>query len=261
MRILFRSIANQPSVQILSGGGTSGLKPNVARLSEFSIQFLAVRREPPGVFLDIQRFTGQLALFRYLNHAAFGLKPTETNRRFKKEQELLDSRALKIHAIAICRTAQAEPAIQWAPRRSLGTRWGRLHLHRSGTTLAELLVTATLLITGLTLISQGAVQTQRIWQATRHHQLALDELANQVDRLTAMKPIERTESLASLLPSESIRAILDNPTLKGEAVSDEDGDRIVLSMEWDRVGPAIPVTLVGWIPPSSPIAIRTEDDL
>lgn len=146
-------------------------------------------------------------------------------------------------------------------RLCLGARWGRSKSHRSGTTLAELLVAAALLITGLTLISKGAVQTQRIWQATRHHQLALDELANQVDRLTAMKPLERAESLASLQPSESLRAILDNPTLNGEAVSDEDGDRIVLSLHWDRVGPAIPVTLVGWIPPSPQVATPTEDDL
>ena len=137
----------------------------------------------------------------------------------------------------------------------------RPKLHRSGTTLAELLVAATLLITGMTLISKGAVQTQRIWQATRHQQLALDELANQMDRLTAMPPLERTESLASLQPSESLRAILANPTLKGEFMNDEDGARILLSLDWDRVGPAIPVTLVGWIPPSPPVATPTEDDL
>ena len=36
------------------------------------MEFLAVWRKPPGVLLDIQRVTGQLALFRYLNLAAFG---------------------------------------------------------------------------------------------------------------------------------------------------------------------------------------------
>lgn len=132
---------------------------------------------------------------------------------------------------------------------------------RSGTTLAEMLVAATLLITGLTLISKGFVQTQRIWQETRHHQLALDELANQIDRLTAIPATERAASLASLQPSESIQNILTNAILQGEAINDEDGDRIVLSLDWKRVGPAVPVTLVGWLRPSSYIVTSSGDEL
>lgn len=119
--------------------------------------------------------------------------------------------------------------------------------HRRGTTIAELLVASSLLVTGITLISRGAVQTLRLRQDARHYQLALDEVANQLDPLTAMPTQDRLSALEALQPSEMIQTILPNPKLKAETINDENGERVVIQLEWDRMSTSKPVSLVGWV--------------
>lgn len=120
---------------------------------------------------------------------------------------------------------------------------------RCGYTVAELLVAATLLVAGLALVAQGTVQTKRLMQDVRQYNLAIDELSNQLERLTAMGRLERKKAISDLKPSEGIDSILKDVALKAEEFLDDDGNRISISIEWDRGGPATPLTLVGWSSP------------
>ena len=63
---------------------------------------------------------------------------------------------------------------------------------RSGFTLTELLVAATLLIAVLSVAAQLTVRTDRLRQDVRREQIALDELANQLDRILAADRPQRT---------------------------------------------------------------------
>lgn len=140
------------------------------------------------------------------------------------------------------------------------TKWPmrRLKTTRQGTTLVELIVAGFLLITGMSLVTQGAVKSYRLQQESRHYQLAYDELANQLERLTQklspMSTEERASVLKSLHVSEPIESILALVKLSGSLTRDEphEGDWLQLTIDWDRVGPSEPLSLVGWIRTSSP---------
>ena len=118
---------------------------------------------------------------------------------------------------------------------------------RRGTTFSELIVAGTLLIAALGLFARGTLGTSRLWQDTRHHQLALDELANQLDRLAGLPSEQRAAELADLRPSAAVSRQLSGANLTSEFVRDEAGERLILNLQWDRPGGAQPLTLVGWM--------------
>ena len=53
----------------------------------------------------------------------------------------------------------------------------------------------------------------------------------------------------TLTPSDYARQALPNATLTAEAVTDADGLRLVVRINWDRPGAAKPLTLIAWIDP------------
>ena len=120
-------------------------------------------------------------------------------------------------------------------------------INRQGLFTTELLVAATLLVTLLSVVLPLAVKADRLRQDARHYRLALDELTNQLDSLASLRSPELKASLANLVPSTEIGTVLVEPKLSGVQVSDKDGTRIVLSLEWNQGRPSKPVTLVGWI--------------
>ena len=119
--------------------------------------------------------------------------------------------------------------------------------HRHGFTVTEMLVSALLLTTVMSVVGPLAVRGDRLWQDARHGRLALEELSSQLDRLTCLAEEQRQAALAELAPSEYARGALPNPQLTAQIVRDRDGRRLVLQLTWDR--PAAPgrMTLVGWI--------------
>jgi hypothetical protein len=119
--------------------------------------------------------------------------------------------------------------------------------HRRGATIAELLVAATILTAGITFIAQGTVQAKRLMQDMRFHQLALDELTNQLERLTALSSVERESAITDIRPSKAIQSILTDVSVKAEEIRDEDGTRIQMSIQWLRRNPGKPLVLVGWV--------------
>jgi hypothetical protein len=126
--------------------------------------------------------------------------------------------------------------------------------HRRGLFMTELIVAAILLITSLSLLVTLSFRTGKLWQDSRHYTLAVNELTNQLERLTALDAAEIDEQLAELAPSAAIQAALPNPKIAGEKLTDEYGVRVRLEIEWDRPGNAKPVTLTAWVTPS------TEED-
>jgi len=115
--------------------------------------------------------------------------------------------------------------------------------------MTDLVVGATLLVGVMSFVAPLAVRSGRLWQDSRHYRLALDELSNQLERLTSLDESERNAALADLSVSPRVRDRLPNPVLEGHSIHDRDGARLVLQLQWDRVGPAKPVTLVAWIDP------------
>lgn len=108
---------------------------------------------------------------------------------------------------------------------------------------------AALLVTILSVVTPLAVRSGRVRQDTRRYLLAVDELSNQLDRLTALDRQHLPAALQRLAPSPCARRVLPSPELSGEMMSDEDGRRVVLRLSWDRCGDALPLTLVGWLDP------------
>ena len=125
-----------------------------------------------------------------------------------------------------------------------------------GSTVTELVVAATILATLMGILAPLTVRTGWVWRDSRHHQLALDELSNHLDRLLALSPEKRESELSSLEVSDAVRWALPDAKLSAKEVSDRDGQRLELSIDWRRKGPALPLTLIGWIDASQ----RSLDD-
>ena len=123
---------------------------------------------------------------------------------------------------------------------------------RRGYAMTDLVVGATLLVGVMSFVAPLAVRSGRLWQDSRHYRLALDELSNQLERLTSLDENERDTALAELSVSPQVKARLPNPMLEARKINDGDGARLVLQLQWDRVGPAKPVTLVAWVDPLPP---------
>jgi hypothetical protein len=120
---------------------------------------------------------------------------------------------------------------------------------RGGFTMIELLVSATLLMSIISLGATLSVQSGRLWQECRYQRLGLDELSGQLDRLTSLDQDQRAAALAELVPSEPILAALPNAQLTSEIITDRDGTRLILRLAWDRLGGSKQIVLVGWIDP------------
>lgn len=125
----------------------------------------------------------------------------------------------------------------------------RPHADARGFVLTEVLVAAIVLVAVVSVVTQLAVRSGRLRLDTRHHQVALEELSNQLDRLLALDEPARTTALENLTPSSLAQSALSSPELTAQILEDVDGRRLVLSLVWNRFGKREPVTLIGWLPP------------
>jgi hypothetical protein len=108
----------------------------------------------------------------------------------------------------------------------------------------------TLLASVLGLATPLVVKQQRLLAAQRDYRLALDELSNQLERLTALPPDKLPAALEQILPSSFIAARLSGVTLRGELDSQNPSTRVILRMTWDEhERAAAPLTMVVWIYP------------
>ncbi len=136
-------------------------------------------------------------------------------------------------------------------------RCQKLRTTRHGLGMTELIVAATLLITALSLLVTLSFRTGKLWQDSRHYQLAVQELTNQQERLTSLDETALDTALTELVVSAAMQNALPNPRLTGKKISDDDGTRVLLEINWDRLGTAHPLSLVGWIAPPAEAAEET----
>lgn len=133
-----------------------------------------------------------------------------------------------------------------------------MHLHvqragrrkSAGTTSLEALVAFGLLSTVLALSTPLVVQHRRLLTAQRDYRLALDELSNQLERLTALPGSDLAPALDKLKPSGFAAAKLPGAELRGELAAADVGQRLTLRLSWDEPGrKAAPVVMAAWVFP------------
>lgn len=123
--------------------------------------------------------------------------------------------------------------------------------------MTELVVGATLLLALISFIAPLAVRSGRLWQDTNRTRIALDELTNQLETLNRLDEPLRRAALAELAVSPQVASQLPDAELRGELVNDVDGTRVILTLLWDRIRPAKPVSLVAWVDSLPPDAENT----
>ena len=121
---------------------------------------------------------------------------------------------------------------------------------RPGTTLTEFVVACTLLGSLMLYIVPSAIRNGRMQQVIRHDRIAMDEITNQLDRLTRLPWNRIKQEVARLTPSEFAVAGLPNPTLSGTFRDSEEGYRLALEISWNSTGRSVaPLTMATWIYP------------
>ena len=121
---------------------------------------------------------------------------------------------------------------------------------RRGFSVTEVLVSAVLLMTVMSLVGTACHRVNLIWFDVNHHRVAVCELSNHLEELTAMKPEQAIAAVNTLKPSAFCCQALDSPELTGEIFKDDLGSRVVLQITWKRPVAANPVTMSGWIVPA-----------
>ena len=118
---------------------------------------------------------------------------------------------------------------------------------RRGAMATELIVAATLLVSVIGTAVPLAIGARRIQRDARHYQLAIEELSNQLDRLSSLDSATRDAALTALAPSEEISQVLGDATLAGQVVRDADGTRLVVTLDWQRPAGAVRLRLADWL--------------
>ena len=122
---------------------------------------------------------------------------------------------------------------------------------RKGGTLTEVLVAIGVLSTLMTVTLPMSIKLMRFRQVYRQRLLVVEELSNEMDRLTWQSPEQVHAEAGPLeLPDELAQHLVD-ATLTLSLFDEESATRLQLSCSWqDRMGNTVPpVTLTGWVYP------------
>ena len=119
-------------------------------------------------------------------------------------------------------------------------------------TSLELLVAFTLLSTALSLAVPLVVHHGRLLASARHYRLAVDELTNQIERLTALPRDDVQRAIEELQSSSFTAERLPGAALSAQLEPDDLGERLTLSIVWNEPQrAAAPVRLVAWVMPDA----------
>jgi hypothetical protein len=101
------------------------------------------------------------------------------------------------------------------------------------------------------------VRHTRLLASQRHYRLALDELSNQLERLSAMPAAELPAAIEQLAPSEFAAEHLPGAELQGQLAAADVGQRLTLKLTWDEPQRReAPLSLSTWIMPAARSANR-----
>jgi hypothetical protein len=136
-------------------------------------------------------------------------------------------------------------------------------VRRRGTGMLDLLISFTLLLTVISASTPLIVRHGRMLKAQREYRLALEEVTNQLDRLTALPFDDLPQAVKQLSPSMFIAERLAHPQLTGELKPAQFGTRITLRLSWhgaDHI--EAPIALAAWaFPKRSQPAKATAEEL
>jgi hypothetical protein len=128
-------------------------------------------------------------------------------------------------------------------KQPFGSRYPR------GTTAVEVVVATTLLVSALALVASVGTRLLQVGKHERNYRIATHELANRLEQLSVLSPDAIEESVKQLSLSEAVQNTLPNAKLQGHVVANEEGSRLVLTIDWDRGVAAKPITMVAWLAP------------
>ncbi len=114
----------------------------------------------------------------------------------------------------------------------------------------EVLVAFTLLTTLMAVAVPLVVRHGRLLVAARHYRLAVDELSNQLERLTSLPVDQVAAELGNLTPTDFTASHLPGAELNGQWQPADVGGRVVLHIVWDdRPRRAAPLSMAAWVFP------------
>ncbi len=90
----------------------------------------------------------------------------------------------------------------------------------------------------MSLVVRMTFSVDRVWRDVGQHRVAMQELSNQLDRLTMLPSDQLASAMKSLEVSEVVKRTLPAANLQSELIRDELGVRIVLRIDWQRPVPA-----------------------
>ncbi|TWT95030.1 hypothetical protein [Neorhodopirellula pilleata] len=120
-------------------------------------------------------------------------------------------------------------------------------MKRPGTTVIECVVAASVLMVAMGTVTTMAFRASRMWSEVGHQRIAMNELANQIERITDAAPDEIDQLISNLQPSQMAQENLDQPTITATRVRDSLGDRVDMELTWRSAYPVAPVRLTGWV--------------
>jgi hypothetical protein len=122
---------------------------------------------------------------------------------------------------------------------------------RPGVSSLEMLVSFGLLAAILGTATPLIVRHGRLLAPHREYQWALDELTNQLDRLTSLPVDQLPQAVKDLQPSSFAAEHLPDAELIAELAAADVGQRLTLRLAWNEPGRrAAPLTLSAWVMPS-----------
>jgi hypothetical protein len=123
---------------------------------------------------------------------------------------------------------------------------------RCGTSTLDALTAFTLIVTVISVVTPLAVRHGRLLKSQHQYRLALDELSNQMEKLTALSTEELPQAAQQLKPSDFITARLPGAQIKAELQPAESSTRLSLSITWrDAERDKAPLTLAAWVFPKT----------
>jgi len=132
-----------------------------------------------------------------------------------------------------------------------------LQLRRNGVSTIELVVASSMLIVVMTFATTMIFKIQSVVKETRYERIAVNELSNQLEKLTIMELEQAKTAIESLAASDDCKSVLNEPKLTGAVVQDPIGHRVDLQIGWQSVNVRKPIRLSGWIVSASE---ETEDE-
>jgi hypothetical protein len=131
---------------------------------------------------------------------------------------------------------------------------------RAGFSMFDLLVSFTLLTAAISVVTPLVVRHGHLLRSHRNYRLALDELSNQMERLTALPPAELATAVGQLAPSPFIAERLPGAELAGKLEPVENGSRVTLTLQWKETSrESAPVTLAAWVFSRPPAAVTAPE--